>query len=101
MAEIYQSSKSNISEHIKHIFEDGELAMDATVWNFRIVQVEGSRSVEREIGINGKGRLVNLVLSSLWYGDEAIFLDPQKKHLAILAKESSHFFARIAVWGSK
>ena len=49
LAEIYQSSKSNISEHIKHIFEDGELAMDATVRNFRIVQMEGSRSVERDI----------------------------------------------------
>ena len=49
LAEVYQSSKSNISEHIKHIFEDGELAMDATVRNFRIVQMEGSRSVERDI----------------------------------------------------
>ena len=49
LAEIYQSSKSNISEHIKHIFEDGELVMDATVRNFRIVQTEGSRSVERDI----------------------------------------------------
>ena len=49
LAEIYQSSKSNVSEHIKHIFEDGELAMDATVRNFRIVQTEGSRSVERDI----------------------------------------------------
>ena len=49
LAEIYQSSKSNISEHIKHIFEDGELVIDATVRNFRIVQTEGSRSVERDI----------------------------------------------------
>ena len=49
LAEIYQSSKSNINEHIKHIFEDGELVMDATVRNFRIVQTEGSRSVERDI----------------------------------------------------
>ena len=49
LAEIYQSSRSNISEHIKHIFEDGELVMDATVRNFRIVQTEGSRSVERDI----------------------------------------------------
>ena len=49
LAEIYQSSKSNVSEHIKHIFEDGELVMDTTVRNFRIVQTEGSRSVERDI----------------------------------------------------
>ena len=25
LAELYQSSKSNVSEHIKHIFEEGEL----------------------------------------------------------------------------
>ena len=38
MAELYQSSKSNVSEHIKHIFEDGELEQQATVREFRTVQ---------------------------------------------------------------
>ena len=41
LAEIYQSSKSNISEHIKHIFEEGELTMEATVRNFRTVASNG------------------------------------------------------------
>ena len=49
MCELYQTSKSNASEHIKHIFEEGELAKEATVRKFRIVQMEGSRSVEREV----------------------------------------------------
>lgn len=49
MVELFQSSKSNISEHIKHLFEEGELIPDSTVRNFRIVQLEGSRQVEREI----------------------------------------------------
>lgn len=31
LVELYQSSKSNISEHIKHIFEEGELNEDSTV----------------------------------------------------------------------
>ena len=37
MCELYQTSKSNVSEHIKHIFEEGELAKEATVRKFRIV----------------------------------------------------------------
>ena len=49
MCELYQTSKSNVSEHIKHIFEEGELAKEATVRNFRTVQTEGSRNVEREV----------------------------------------------------
>jgi len=35
LCELYQTSKSNISEHIKHIFEDGELTEDAVVRKFR------------------------------------------------------------------
>lgn len=49
MCELYQTSKSNVSEHIKHIFEEGELDKEATVRKFRTVQMEGSRSVEREV----------------------------------------------------
>lgn len=49
MCELYQTSKSNVSEHIKHIFEEEELTKEATVRKFRIVQTEGSRSVEREV----------------------------------------------------
>ena len=33
---LYQSSKSNISEHIKHIIDEGELSADSVVRNFRI-----------------------------------------------------------------
>ena len=31
---LYQSSKANVSEHIKHIFEEGELSKDSVVRNF-------------------------------------------------------------------
>lgn len=48
LVELYQTSKSNISEHIKHIFEEGELSQEATVRNFRTVQIEGNREVSRE-----------------------------------------------------
>ncbi|MCL5104656.1 MAG: virulence RhuM family protein [Armatimonadetes bacterium] len=49
MVELFQSSKANISEHIKHIFEEGEIDPMATVRRFRTVQTEGARQVEREI----------------------------------------------------
>ena len=35
LTELYKCSKSNISEHIKHIFEEGELDKDSVVRNFR------------------------------------------------------------------
>ena len=46
---LYQSSKANVSEHIKHIFEEGELEEMATVLKFRTVQKEGSREVTRDV----------------------------------------------------
>ena len=51
LAELYQSSKANISEHIKHIFEEDELEEAATVRKFRTVQNEGQRQVSRLVTI--------------------------------------------------
>jgi Virulence protein len=41
MVELFQSSKSNISEHIKHIFEEGELDEDSVVRKFRTTATDG------------------------------------------------------------
>lgn len=49
MGELFQKSKSTISEHIKNVFEEGELDATSTVRNFRTVQEEGNRNVERNI----------------------------------------------------
>ena len=49
LIELFQSSKANISEHIKSIFLSDELSADSTVRNFRTVQKEGKRLVSREI----------------------------------------------------
>ena len=38
---LYQSSKANISEHIKHIFEEGELEENSVVRNFRTTASDG------------------------------------------------------------
>lgn len=42
---LFNSSKANISEHVKHIFESGELTKKATVRDFRTVQMEGTHNV--------------------------------------------------------
>ena len=42
LCDLYQTSKSNVSEHIKHIFEDGELVREATVRKFRITTQHGA-----------------------------------------------------------
>ncbi|GAA2829825.1 RhuM family protein [Lactococcus raffinolactis] len=41
IVDLYQTSKSNVSEHIKHIFEDGELNEDSVVRNIRITASDG------------------------------------------------------------
>jgi len=46
---LFDSSKANISEHIKHIFESGELDETATVRKIRTVREEGNRTVSREL----------------------------------------------------
>ena len=43
LAEIYQTSKSNISEHIKHILEDGELGEISVVRKFRTTASDGKQ----------------------------------------------------------
>ena len=42
LCDLYQTSKSNVSEHIKHIFEDGELDKEVVVRNFRITTQHGA-----------------------------------------------------------
>ena len=41
LVELYQTSKYNISEHIKHIFEEGELEEDSVVRKFRTTAADG------------------------------------------------------------
>ena len=49
LVELFHSSKANISEHIKNIYTEGELSEDATVRKFRTVQIEGGRTITRNI----------------------------------------------------
>ena len=49
MAELFGSSRTNIVEHIRHIYEEGELDEESTCRKFRQVRDEGGRQVSREI----------------------------------------------------
>lgn len=49
MAELFNVEVNTINYHLKEIFKSGELNENSTIRNFRIVQKEGSRSIEREI----------------------------------------------------
>ena len=49
MAELFNTSKQNISLHIQNIFEEGELIPDSTVKKFLTVQKEGTRDVRRQL----------------------------------------------------
>ena len=49
MADLFGSSRTNVVEHIKHIYEDEELNEEATCRKFRQVRQEGNREVTREI----------------------------------------------------
>lgn len=49
MTELYQTTKQNISLHLKNIFKENELKEDSTVKEYLTVQQEGVRNVKRPI----------------------------------------------------
>jgi hypothetical protein len=49
IAELFQKDVRTINEHLVNIFEEGELNREATIRKFRIVRLEGTREVAREI----------------------------------------------------
>ncbi len=49
MAELFQTSRTNVVEHIRNIYSEGELDQNSTCREFRQVQREGNREVVRQI----------------------------------------------------
>jgi len=49
IGELFQVSVPTVNEHLKNIFEEAELAPEATIRKFRIVRREGQREVSRLI----------------------------------------------------
>jgi hypothetical protein len=81
---LFKKSKATISEHIKNVFTEGELIHDSTVRNFRTVQQEGTRNVERDL------EYFNLdVIISVGYRVKS----PQGTQFRIWATQSQNAFA--------
>ncbi len=51
IAELFQTSKQNVSHHIQSVFEDKELMQEATVKYHLTVQTEGKRQVQRDLAL--------------------------------------------------
>ncbi len=60
MAELFQSSRTNVVEHIQHIYEEGELDETSTCRKFRQVRTEGNRQVTREIPYYNLDMIISL-----------------------------------------
>ena len=60
MAELFQTSRTNVVEHIKHIYEEGELDEISTCRNFRQVRIEGNREVARELTFYNLDMIISL-----------------------------------------
>lgn len=62
MAELFEKGIPTINEHIKNIYKENELKENSTIRKFRIVQVEGKRSVERELELCDYPVLLSLTI---------------------------------------
>ena len=60
MAELFQTSRTNVVEHIKHIYEEGELEEESTCRKFRQVRKEGNREVSRELPFYNLDMIISL-----------------------------------------
>ncbi len=60
MADLYQTSRTNVVEHVQNIYSEGELSPDATCRNFRQVRTEGNRTVNREMTYYNLDMIISL-----------------------------------------
>ncbi|RGC30098.1 cell filamentation protein Fic [Enterocloster aldenensis] len=60
MAELFQSSRTNVVEHIKNIYDEEELDEESTCRKFRQVRLEGNRQVARELPFYNLDMIISL-----------------------------------------
>lgn len=60
LAELFQTSRTNIVEHIQNIYGERELDVSATCRDFRQVQIEGTRKVARELPFYNLDMIISL-----------------------------------------
>ena len=60
MADLFQTSRTNVVEHIAHIYEEFELDENSTCRKFRQVRKEGNREVSREMSYYNLDMIISL-----------------------------------------
>lgn len=60
MAELFQTSRTNVVDHIKNIYEEDELDVNSTCRKFRQVRMEGNRQVTRELPFYNLDMIISL-----------------------------------------
>ena len=60
MADLFQTSRTNVVEHIRHIYKEGELSEKATCRDFRQVRQEGKREVTRTLPFYNLDMIISL-----------------------------------------
>ena len=60
MADLYQTTRPNIVQHIRNIYADGELEEQATCKKFLRVRQEGNRQVTREMPFYNLDMIISL-----------------------------------------
>ena len=60
MADLFQMSRTNVAEHIAHIYEEFELDENSTCRKFRQVRKEGNREVSREMSYYNLDMIISL-----------------------------------------
>lgn len=85
MAELFDTTKQNISLHIKKIFEEEELYENSTVKEFLTVQKEGNRKVERKV----KYYNLDMILSST--GEKVLIGAGNVSHDQAIKKAKSEY----------
>lgn len=60
LADLFQTSRSNVVEHIANIYAEGELSQEATCREFRQVRTEGARQVTRSLPFYNLDMIISL-----------------------------------------
>ena len=60
MAELFQTSRTNVVDHIKNLYEEDELDVNSTCRKFRQVRMEGNRQVTRELPFYNLDMIISL-----------------------------------------
>ena len=85
MAELFNSTKQNISFHINNTFKEGELSSVATVKDYLTVQIEGNRTVKRKVSFYNLDVIISVGFISFDIGPEiSLYVFPQNPGLLFI-----------------